>query len=437
MAGHAAHELNLAYGAGTQRAALPGNWNITTLRADPFTTGRPEPFLIEEALQHPVEAPPLEEWAAADDRILIVVSDKTRHCRTHVFLPPILDRLEQAGVPHDHIRILFATGTHPPQSEREQRDILGDAVYDRYAVFEHRARDEECCVFAGTTKAGTDVRINRLVAESDRVVATGTIVHHYFAGYGGGAKLLVPGVAAYSTAVANHRRTITPEGRFHPGCTDGRIAGNPVITDIQDAQRFLPPTWYFAAILNEEGGIAECVCGDLAAAHAQGCAVIDRHYRPAFDAPADLVVVSAGGHPRDINFIQSHKSLHHAHYAAKEGGSIVLLAECREGLGNDSFRDWFEYPSREAFRHALLEHYSMNAHTALAILEKSDHFRVILVSALDDATVRLMGMEPAADLSHALALAVDGMPSDPSVTVLENGALLVPRPRPEGGHHAS
>lgn len=432
MEGHAAHELNLAYGAGTQQAALPDNWNITTLRADPFTTGRPEPFLVEKALQHPVKAPRLEEWAAAGDRILILVSDKTRRCRTHVFLPQILARLEQAGIPDEHIRILFATGTHPAQSEREQRDIIGDAVYERCAVFEHCARDEESCVHVGTTEAGTDVRINRLVTESDRVVATGTIVHHYFAGYGGGAKLLVPGVAAYSTAVANHRRTISSEGRFHPGCSDGRVTGNPVISDIQDAQRFMPPTWYFAAILDEEARIAECVCGDLAAAHARGCAVIDRHYRPVVEIPADLVVVSAGGHPRDINFIQSHKSLHHAHYAVKEGGSIVLLAECPEGLGNEHFRRWFEYPSREAFRRALLENYSMNAHTALAVLEKSDRFRIIMVSALDDEAVRRMGMEPAADLSHALALAADGMPARPSVSVMENGALLVPRPQNGG-----
>ncbi len=429
MAGQTAKHLSLAYGAGTQHAAHPDNWNITTLRADPFTTGRPEPFLVEEALRHPVGATPLEEWTAAGDRILILVSDKTRRCRTHVFLPRLLARLEQAGVPDAQIRILFATGTHPPQTEREQRDILGDDVFARYAVFEHHARDEERCVHVGTTAAGTDIHINRLVVESDRVIATGTIVHHYFAGYGGGAKLFVPGVAAYSTAVANHRRTITPDGGFHPGCEDGRIEGNPVITDIHDAQRFMPPAWYFAAILNVEGRIAECVCGDLAEAHARGCVVIDNHYRPAFDMPADLVVVSAGGYPRDINFIQSHKSLHHAHYAVKEGGCIVLLAECREGLGSESFRRWFEYPSREAFRHALLNDYSMNAHTALAVLEKSDRFRIIIVSALDDDTVRLMGMEPAPDLTHALRLAADRMPSDPGVTILENGGLIVPRRR--------
>ncbi|MBN1448137.1 MAG: nickel-dependent lactate racemase [Bacteroidetes bacterium] len=420
--------LTLAYGSGTQQADIPASWNVTPLRAVPFPSGRPEEYRVEQALRNPIDAPLLEQWGKSTDHILILVSDKTRRCRTDVFLPLLLSRLEQRGIPDEHIRLLFANGTHPAQTEEEMRSILGDAVFDRYAVFQHDARDEAACVHVGTTQAGTDIRINRLVLEADRVIATGTVVHHYFAGFGGGVKLFMPGIASYATAVQNHRRTITEDGRFHPLCGDGRLEGNPVITDIMDARRFMSPTWYFAAILDEAGRIADCVCGDPVRAHEAACAIVDFHYRVPVPAPADLTIVSTGGYPKDINFIQAHKSLHHAAYTTRRDGAIVFLAECREGIGNEDFLRWFEYANDDEFRAALLEQYGMNAHTALATKEKAARHRIIMVSDLSEQTVRKLGMRPAADLRSALAIAGEHLPERPAVVLLENGSLVVPRP---------
>ncbi len=423
--------LALAYGSGTQSAPLPEHWSITTLRTAVPTGRRSEFSVVSEALSAPIGAPPLHSTVSPTDKLLVLVSDKTRRCRTAEFLPLLLEQIERAGVPDTKVRILFATGTHPPQSDAERREILGDGIFERYEVYEHDARDTENCVCVGTTRFGTEIAVNRLVLWADRVLATGTIVHHYFAGFGGGAKLFVPGIASYETAVTNHRRTLTDDGSFHPQCRDGQIEGNPVIEDIMDAMRFMPPTWYFAALLDEHGKIDDAVCGDLLLAHAEGCRRVGSRYHLPVPSPMDLCIVSTGGYPKDINFIQSHKSLHHAAYVTREGGSIILLAECAEGIGNEQFMEWFAHPDEAAFRNALLTNYAMNAHTALAMREKSERFDIHFVSTLPDATVRQLGMKPAASLEAALASCAPRVSASAEVLVLENGSLVVPRLKTE------
>jgi nickel-dependent lactate racemase len=430
MTAEAEASLHLPYGSGVQHAEVPRHWKLRTLRTVPQEEGRSERSVILDTLAAPIAARTLQETVRPDEKILILVPDKTRRCRMDVFLPVLLEILAGCGIPDAAITLLFATGTHPPQTADERAALLGADIAARYRVREHDARDAAAHVHVGTTRAGTDIRLNRLVCEADRIIAAGTIVHHYFAGFGGGAKLFVPGVAAYETAVANHRRTITPDGRFHPGCADGAIDGNPVIGDILDAVRFLPPTWYFAALLDENGKIADGVCGDLREAHEEGCRRVDARYRVHVDQAADVTIVSTGGYPKDINFIQAHKSLHHAAYVTRPGGSIVFLAECREGMGNDALLPWFDIPAGAALNEALRDRYAMNAHTALAMREKAARYRIRMVSALPDDVVRRLGMLPEATLQDAVRAAADDHPEG-RVLILENGSLIVPRLRGE------
>lgn len=425
MDARAGTHIELRYGSGTLCAELPTDWKPLRLRIAPTPAGRSEDEVIDSILASPF-GPSLPAFLDPDHPLLIIVSDGTRRCQTRVFLPRLLAIAHDAGIPPERVCILFATGTHAPQSEAEKREVLGEFIYDHYCVREHDSRDEDACVEVGVTRFGTPVRINRLLAEAKQVIATGTIVHHYFAGFGGGAKLFVPGVAAYSTAVANHRRTITPDGSFDPGCADGTIEGNPVIEDIMDARRFMPPHWYFAALLDDHGRLTDGVCGDMGIAHAEGCRRVNERFRHPIDALADLTIVSAGGHPKDINFIQAHKALHHASYATREGGGIICLAQCRDGIGNDDFMEWFAYDDEQGFREALLSRYAMNAHTALVMREKARRFRIVFVSSLDPARVRAMGMESTATLETALALLSPSLPADACVAILENGSLTVP-----------
>jgi nickel-dependent lactate racemase len=424
MDARAGTAIELRYGSGTLCAELPNDWKPHYLRIAPTPAGRSEDAVIDAILAAPF-GPSLPAFLNPDLPLLIIVPDNTRRCRTAAFLPRLLAIAHDAGIPRERVCILFATGTHAPQSESEKRELLGEFVYDRYCVREHDAHDEDACIEVGVTRFGTPVRINRLLAEAKQVVATGTIVHHYFAGFGGGAKLFVPGVSAYSTAVANHRRTITAEGRFHPGCSDGAVEGNPVIEDILDTQRFMPPHWYFAALLDDHGRLADGVCGDMGLAHAEGCRRVDARFRHPVDALADLTIVSAGGHPKDINFIQAHKALHHASYATRTGSCIICLAQCRDGIGNDRFMEWFAHDER-SFREAILTRYTMNAHTALVMREKAERFRIVFVSSLDPSVVRAMGMQSAVSLEAAIGMVRPSLSAGARVAVLENGSFTVP-----------
>lgn len=291
---------------------------------------------------------------------------------------------------------------------------------------EHDSRNEGETLYLGTTRFGTDVKINRRIAGADKIFATGTIVHHYFAGFGGGAKLLLPGVAAHSSALQNHRRTLTENGEFHPNCRDGATQGNPVYEDIIDAVRFYPPVFYFAALVNQDRKIFDGVCGDLTEAHLAGAKKIDSLYKTGIKEKADLVIVSAGGYPTDINFIQSHKSLQHAYYAAKNNGVIICLAACDQGIGNSMFLDWFRFSSDEEMREALLRNYSMNGHTALSLKNKTKKVRIIFISELDPGDVELMGMIPVSDMFEAYAVAKKYLPHDHTTYFMENGPQCIP-----------
>ena len=386
-----------------------------------------EVAIIEDILAHPIASPNVQDFVSPSERLAIIVPDKTRRCRTDLYLPILLQRIESAGVRRENISIIFANGTHAAQSEKEKRALIGDAIYDSYTIIEHDAKDEASMVFAGKTIFGTDVRIHPRVADADKIIATGTIVHHYFAGVGGGAKLLMPGVAAYSTAVQNHRRTLTEDGEFHPMCRDAQTSGNPVYEDIADAVRFYPPIFYFAVHLDEHGSICDGVCGDLRAAHDVGIEKINAMYLKPITKRYDLVVVSAGGYPKDINFIQAHKSIQHAFYAVKDAGVIICLAECEDGIGNAAFLDWFRYKSFEEFRSALLSHYTMNGHTALSLMNKTKNATIIFVSSLDERDVVLMQMKPARDIEDALKKAREILPEEFSTLIVENGSRYVPK----------
>lgn len=418
--------MKLPYGSQWQSAREPVGWNLRLISLPPARNKPPESEIISRALNNPVGAPHLRDFVSPGDRVVVLVPDKTRLCRAQVYLPPLLDELTQQGVPDEDITVFFANGTHPPQSEAEKRAILGDDIYRRFRVEENRSRDESAAVEVGITAAGTPVRLHRTVAEADKVIATGTVVHHYFAGYGGGPKLFVPGCSSYSTAVTNHRRTLTPDGHFHSRCRDGVLEGNPVAEDIIDAMKFCPPAWYFATILDAAGHIARAFCGNLLLAHRDGCGMIDEMYRVTVEGPSDMTIVSAGGYPKDINFIQAHKALHRASYVTRPGGSIVLLAECPDGIGNDSFLPWFAIQPEDRFRTELHENYSMNAHTALAVRNKASTFDISFVTSLDPGSVRTMGMTPFTALEEAIEYCAVRCGPHPVVSVIPNGSVLLP-----------
>lgn len=385
------------------------------------------------ALESPIDSAPLSELIQARDRVLIVVPDATRVSGSARVTTLLHSRLTALGVPDDRIRILIGAGTHRAPRTAEIAEIVGAENVDRFTIEAHDAFDDRELVAVGRTPRGTPVELNRRLIEADRVILIGAIGFHYFAGFSGGRKGILPACASDRSIQANHllgfdRATL----RKAPGVETARLDGNPVSEDMEDAARLLPPTYLLNTVLDDQGRIAALYAGEWYGAHRRGCSdylaahsVVVREQRP-------LVIASVGGAPRDLNLIQSHKALEHARVVLRDGGDLILLAECADGLGRDDFLDWFVPGGSEATAAKLVDNYRINGQTAWGIRWKAERYRVHLVSTLPEEWVRRTGMLPAADLTEALRSCGEGCGY-----ILPHGLGTLPRlsapdPRPSG-----
>jgi len=273
-----------------------------------------------------------------------------------------------------------------------------------------------------------EVAINRTVAEADHLILTGTIGFHYFAGFGGGRKSLLPGVASRAACMASHFNVLNPgdgSGKNSFAIT-GNLDHNPVHGAMEEACAMVQPDFILNTVLSPLKRIIAAFAGDWRSAHRDGCSFYAENFAFPLQERADLVVVSCGGFPKDINVIQSHKSMEYAGQALKEGGVIILLAECRDGYGNATFFDWFRFRDLTSFETRLRSHYEINGQTAYSLLQKALRFRIILVSSLPPEEVLTMRMTPAEDLDRALRIAEDMLPDDFTAFVIPEGGSVLP-----------
>ena len=417
-------KIPLKYGTATLTCDLPG---ARVLRPATIASPPSPRELIAAALAAPIASPPLEAIVRPGEKVVIVTSDITRYTGSEHYLPLLVERLNACGVSDKEIAVVIALGIHRKQSEAEQRKILG-ALFGRIAVFDHECDDPAQLVDLGTTASGIPVRINRRVAEADRVIVTGTAGFHYFAGFGGGRKGLVPGVASRETCMATHFSVFNPPevGGKHPLAKTGILDGNPVHTALLEAARMVRCDFLLNTVLAPDKQILGVFCGELDAAHRAACELARELYTVPLEQPADLAVVSCGGHPKDINFIQSQKAFDYGVQALRPGGTLILLAACPDGFGNPTFFDWFRYQDLDEFEAALRARYEINGQTAHATLSKARQYRVILVSGFSAEQTAAMGMEKAADLDAALELAKTTLPPVPRIVVIPDGGTVLP-----------
>lgn len=416
--------MDLRYGERTFSLTIPEQNQQTILRVQPpVPTASPE-VLVDQALD--ACAPQLSNFCSGE-RVVIVTSDITRYTGSEVYLPLLVQRLHQAGVRDADITIIIALGIHRKQTDAEHKKILGP-LYGRIRVLDHECDDPGRLVMIGITSNGTEVAINRAVAEADRVILTGTIGFHYFAGFGGGRKSILPGVASRSSCMASHFAVLNPgAGSGKNGfAVTGNLEQNPVHQAMVEACAMVGPDLLFNTVLAPDKRIIACFAGDWRAAHAAGCRFYAEHFAYPLTELADLVVVSCGGFPKDINVIQSHKAMEYGCQALKPGGTLILLAECRDGYGNATFFDWFRFKELPAFEERLRSHYEINGQTAYSLLAKAQKFRIILVSALPPEEVRTMGLTPARDLDEAMQLAAAMLPEDYTAYVIPDGGTVLP-----------
>ncbi|MFQ5864282.1 MAG: nickel-dependent lactate racemase [bacterium] len=420
-------EIPLAYGQKFLKIKVKRGHLLGVLHPKKVQVQRPPQDIISNSLNLPIATSKFEGIFHQREKTVIIVPDKTRRCGASIFLPLLVNRLNSVGIEDEDIRIILATGSHSKHRPQEIEHLVGSEVYERINIIEHNCHNADDLIYLGATKFGIPVYINRHVVDADRRIATGTVLHHYFAGYGGGPKMINPGCAGYETITKNHAMTIDPEtGNIHPKCQPCVLEGNPVHEDIIDSLKFIRVDFLLETILNEKGEIVDVVCGDLLQAHQKACKVVDSIYRIPIKEKADLVVASCGGYPKDINFIQAHKSIHNAFNAVKEGGVILALAACAEGIGSQTLMEWFRFSDNLTLRNNLIKNYKVNGTTALSLKMKTQSAKIILISKLQKPVVKELGMLPAATLEEGWSLACSFLRDDFKSYVIPNGSLTLP-----------
>lgn len=359
---------------------------------------------IGAALDNPIGSKPLEEIVSMGDSVLIVVSDATRASASSQVVHLLVRRLIGSGISPGDIRIIFATGIHRAVTHAEKLELLTPFIVQRIRTLDHDAYNEGAHVRLGVTERGTPVEVNRALKEHTHVILTGAVGFHYFAGFTGGRKSICPGLASARTVEATHMLALDFErGGRRGGVGTGLIEGNAVHEECERIAEFIRPSFLINTLVDEDGHALRVYAGDWRAAHRRACEDYLKEHSLVIDSKRDLVIISAGGSPWDINLIQAHKALEMAAHATREGGQIILLAECADGLGRSDFLKWFEAEDSRALEERLRGAYEVNGQTAWALLVKAEKFRVHLISRLVDEDVRRMRMHPARSLEEALA----------------------------------
>lgn len=380
-------------------------------------------FEVGQALDCTIESPPLEDLISPGDSVLIVTSDATRATASAQITNLLVRRLIQLGISAADLAIIIATGIHRPTTLAEKEALLTPFITQRIRVFDHDASDEKQQLHLGETARGTPVELNRTLREFTHVVLTGGIGFHYFAGFTGGRKSLCPGLASAKTITATHMLALDFEnGGRRKGVATGQLDGNAVHEECDQIAALVSPTLGINTIVDDRGRATQVLAGQWRAAHRTACDQYLAEHSQTIREKRPLVIVSAGGYPYDINFIQAHKALEMAAHACEDGGTIILLAECRDGLGRSDFLKWFESSDSANLETRLRNSYEVNGQTAWTVMTKAERFRVVLVSELAAAHVVRMRMVAAQSLEAALSQ----IEKNTLGFVLPRGAALLP-----------
>jgi nickel-dependent lactate racemase len=376
---------------------------------------------IERALSQPIGTPKLSEIAKAGDKVAIVVDDRTRATPSHLMIVPLVDELNKAGVKDEDITVIFGCGTHHPVPPEEMEKLVGKEALERVKTInhDHLAEDQ---VFLGETSHGTKVSVNKTFAEANIKILAGDINLHYYAGYGGGRKGVLPAVSSAETIQQNHALL------FQPRATTGVLDGNPVHEDMMEAAKLAKVNFILNIVTNSKNELVKAFAGDLEHAFLEGTKLVDEMYKVSIDQRANIVVVSAGGYPHDINLYQASKALHNAIEAVKRRGVIILAAECPEGHGNEKFTEWMEkFTDIKRIERELKKRFVVGGHKAYYIMKFLQKVTIILVSVMPDCyAVNTFKMRTASAMNDALRDAFELAGKNAKVYVMPHGSDTLP-----------
>lgn len=381
--------IDLKYG----RTSIPVEYDQA--RFDILMTGaEPPPLMdveINAKLDAPIDTPVIEEIVAPGETVLIVVPDATRRTAAGQIVNLLVRRLIANGSAPHEINIIFATGIHRRVTPAEKEAILTPFIAQRIKTLDHDPRDLAQIIRLGETSGGIPIELNRTLTMYDRVILVGGVNFHYFAGFTGGRKLICPGLASSRTVAGTHKLAFdcaTLDRRV--GVDTGVLDGNAVHEAFMEAVATVNPAFAINTITNDAGEAVDLFCGDWVTSHRAACDAYAAGHTVNIAERRDVVIAACGGYPHDINMIQAHKTLEAASHACTEGGTIVLVAECPDGLGREDFLAWFDATNSRDLAARLCEKYQVNGQTAWSLLQKAERFDIRIVTALDAAATAKM-----------------------------------------------
>ena len=383
---------------------------------------------VARALREPIGSKSLGEIVKPESKVAIVVDDATRPSPSHLIIPPLLDELTTAGVKNENLTIIFGCGTHRAVKREEAVLLLGEDVLGRVKSVSHDCKSEDLVHIGTTQKHGTKVLLNRIFAESDVKILTGDVCLHYFAGYGGGRKSVLPAVAGEDTIKHNHAMALDANAKT------GVLDGNPVNEDMIEAAKMARVDFVVNVVTNVRGEIVKAFAGDLEQAFREGVKLVDEMYRVTVDRRADIVVVSSGGNPADVNLYQAYKGVDNALEVVKRGGVIVLAAECPEGHGNQAFYDWMvKYGDLKTVEREIKKNFVLGGHKAYYLMKVLQNHRIILVSSMPDYYAsNIFKLKTARAVNEALNEAFNVAGRNARVWVMPFGNYTLPKIKETG-----
>lgn len=397
---------------------------VITAKTDEYTTEKTEAELVEEALANPIGTPRLRELAKGKERIVLVTSDHTRAVPSKLTLPILLREIRE-GNPDADITILIATGLHRETTQEEQRRMFGDNIVDNEKIVVNKAFEDDDFEYVRTLPSGAELWVNKLAIHCDLLVTEGFIEPHFFAGFSGGRKSILPGICNAVTVNENH----SYKAISSPYSTTGVLAHNPIHEDMVCAARAVNVQFILNVALNGEKKVIAAFAGDLEKAHAEGVAFV-RSLAQCPGITGDIVITSNGGYPLDQNLYQSPKAVATAEACCKDGGVIIMCASCYDGMGGTHFEKLIvqgsvdeidEYLSKIPPKETIPEQWCAQIYSR--ILKK--HKVILVTTYLDHELVKKANMIPASSPDEALAMAYKMMGEDARVVVIPDGVAVL------------
>ncbi|MCI8341841.1 MAG: nickel-dependent lactate racemase [Firmicutes bacterium] len=419
-------KVELKYGNETINLSIEGAKSVKYLYENkmPVIENAKEEF-IHSLEKGAIDSAPLKELIKKDDKVTIIISDITRlWMRQDILCGFLVEYLNgEMGIPFENIAVLIAVGTHRVNSEEDKKKIAGEYAYKNVSVFDHDC-DAEDLVCVGTTSFGTEVKVNPLAVGRKVICMSGT-VHHIMAGYGGGRKSIVPGIASRQTVRMNHERALDPvKPKSSELVGGGRLSGNPINMDMCEAADFVDITFGINVVVDSASRHSGFFSGNFNTAWRESCAYVQKYYGLPIEYKADIIIASCGGFPKDLNLYQSTKTLFNASRAVKDGGTLLFLAQCPEGSGAGDFFDW-AVPLREGrLDEALRKDFTIGGYIFYAACEACRKTDTLLLSQIDPELVKAMEIT-ASDSIEKLMERIDFGGKD--VYIMPYGGSVMPQ----------